>query len=75
MCVDYPSVEERQTEVDLTFEQERLTRLFAGSFSARQVAECLEETATGLGRGAHILSYIPLLAEHAARDRLRAKLA
>jgi hypothetical protein len=75
MCVHYHSVEERQREMDLTFEKERLTRLFAGRFSAQQVAECLEETATGLGRGAHILSYIPVLAEHATRNRLRARLA
>ena len=61
--------------MDLTFEKERLTRLFAGRFSAQQVADCLEETATGLGRGAHILSYIPVLAEHATRNRLRARLA
>jgi hypothetical protein len=61
-------------DVDLTFEEERLTRQFAGSFSARQVAECLEETATGLARTARILSFIPLLAEHATRDRLRARL-
>jgi hypothetical protein len=60
--------------VDLTFEEERLTRQFADSFSAQQVAECLEEAAKDLGRGAHILSYIPLLAEHATRDRLRARL-
>jgi len=61
--------------MDLTYEEERLTKHFAGRFSARQVAACLEETATGLGRGAHILSYIPVLAEHAARKRLRARLA
>jgi len=60
--------------VDLTSEEQRLTKQFAGRFSAQQVAECLEETATALGLGAHILSYIPLLAEHAARDRLRAGL-
>jgi hypothetical protein len=60
--------------VDLTVEEERLTKEFAGSFSAQQVAECLKETATGLRRTAHILSYIPLLAEHTARDRLRARL-
>jgi len=60
--------------MDLTFAEDRLTRVFAGRFSAQQVAECLQETATGLGRGAHILSYIPLLAEHAARNRLRARL-
>jgi hypothetical protein len=60
--------------VDFTFEEERLTKEFAGSFSAQQVAECIEETATGLRRGAHILSYIPLLAEHAAREHLRARL-
>jgi Protein-tyrosine-phosphatase-like, N-terminal domain len=60
--------------MDLTFEEERLTRQFAGSFSAQQVAQCLEETATGLARTAHILSYIPVLAEHATRDRLRARL-
>jgi Protein-tyrosine-phosphatase-like, N-terminal domain/Protein of unknown function (DUF3562) len=61
--------------MDLTYEEERLTKHFAGRFSAQQVAECLEETATGLGRGAHILSYIPVLAEHATRKRLRARLA
>jgi hypothetical protein len=61
-------------EVDLTFEEERLTKEFAGRFSARQVAECLDETATGLGRQARILSYIPLLVEHAARKHLRARL-
>ena len=60
--------------MDFTFEEERLTKEFAGSFSAQQVVDCLDEMATGLGRGARISSYIPLLAEHAAREHLRARL-
>ena len=59
--------------MDLTFEEDRLTREFAGSWSAQQVSECLEETATGLRRAARILNFIPLLAEHAAREHLRAR--
>ena len=34
----------------------------------------MEDAATSLGKGARILVYIPLLAEHAARKRLAASL-
>ena len=66
---------ERKTKVDFTSEEERLTKEFAGRVSAQQGVDCLEEMATSLGRGARISSYIPLLAEHATREHLRARLA
>jgi hypothetical protein len=58
--------------MDLTFAQERLTREFAGSISAETVTKCLEDVATSIAEGARILVYIPLLAEHSARNRLAA---
>ncbi len=60
--------------MDLTFENERLNRQFAGRISTEAVTKCLEDTATSIGKGARILVYIPLLAEHAARDRLVASI-
>jgi hypothetical protein len=60
--------------MDLTFEKERLNREFAGRISTEAVTRCLEDAATSIGKGARILAYIPLLAEHAARERLTASL-
>jgi hypothetical protein len=58
--------------VDLSSVTARLTREFDGSLPAEAVSECVEDTATALTREARILSFIPLLAEHNARERLRA---
>ena len=60
--------------MDLTFANERLNRQFAGRISTEAVAKCLEDAATSIGKGARILVYIPVLAEHAARDRLVASI-
>jgi hypothetical protein len=58
--------------MDLSFEKGRLTKEFAGRFSAETVSECLEGEAAALGYGARITSYIPLLAERTARGQLKA---
>lgn len=58
--------------MDLTFARERLNRQFAGRISTEAVSECLVDEANWISTGARILVYIPLLAEHAARDRLAA---
>jgi hypothetical protein len=47
---------------------------FDGAVPAQAVNECVEDTATALSREARILSFIPLLAEHNARERLRDRL-
>jgi hypothetical protein len=60
--------------MDLAFARERLNRQFAGRISTEAVGKCLEDAATSIGTGARILVYIPLLAEHAARDRLEASI-
>jgi hypothetical protein len=60
--------------MDLTTENEHLNRQFAGRISTEAVTKCLEDAATSIGKGARILVYIPLLAEHAARERLTASL-
>jgi hypothetical protein len=60
--------------VDLSSATARLTREFDGSLPPQAVSECVEDTATALTREARILSFIPLLAEHNARARLRAAL-
>jgi Protein-tyrosine-phosphatase-like, N-terminal domain/Protein of unknown function (DUF3562) len=60
--------------MDLTTENEHLNRQFAGRISTEAVAKCLDDAATSIGKGARILAYIPLLAEHAARERLAASL-
>jgi hypothetical protein len=38
------------------------------------VSECLEDEARSIGKGARIRVFIPILAEHAARDRLAASI-
>jgi len=60
--------------MDLTFENERLNRQFAGIISTEAVSKCLEDAATSIAEGARILVYIPLLAGHVARDRLVASI-
>jgi len=60
--------------MDLTFAKERLNRQFAGRISTEAVTKCVEDEASSIGVGARILVYIPLLAEHAARDRLAASI-
>ncbi len=37
--------------MDLTFENERLNRQFAGRISTEAVTKCLEDTATSIGKG------------------------
>jgi arsenate reductase len=60
--------------MDLTFAQDRLTKEFAGICTVETVTEFLEDSATDLSREARIMSYIPILAERAARERLKAML-
>jgi hypothetical protein len=60
--------------MDLTFAKDRLTRRFAGKISTEAVSECLEDAVTSIGKGARIRVFIPILAEHAARDRLAASI-
>jgi hypothetical protein len=59
--------------VDLSSVKARLTTEFDGALPAHAVSECVEDTATALSREARILSLIPLLAEHNARERLQAR--
>jgi hypothetical protein len=58
--------------VDLSFAEERLTKQFAGIFSAEIVTGCVEGTARALSLGARITSYIPMLTERISRDHLNA---
>jgi hypothetical protein len=60
--------------MNLTIEKERLNRQFAARISTEAVDKCLEDAATSIGKRARILAYIPILAEHAARDRLAASI-
>ena len=60
--------------MDLSFAQERLTKQFAGVFSAEIVTECVEGCARTLISGARITSHIPQLAERIARNHLNATL-
>ena len=60
--------------MDLSFAQARLTKQFAGVFSAEIVTECVEGSARALISGARVTSYIPMLAERMARDHLNATL-
>jgi hypothetical protein len=58
--------------MDLSFAEERLTKQFAGIFSAEVVTGCVEASARALSLGARITSYIPMLAERVSRDHLNA---
>ena len=60
--------------MDLSFAQKRLTEQFAGAFSAETVTECVEGCARALISNARITSFIPMLSERIARDRLKATL-
>jgi hypothetical protein len=58
--------------MDLSSAQDRLTKQFAGIFSAEIVIECVEGSARALIPGARVTSYIPMLAERMSRDHLSA---
>jgi protein-tyrosine-phosphatase len=57
--------------VDLENASGRLTVEFTGVFSPETVGECLQDSANQLG-DARIQTYVPILAERFARERLRA---
>ena len=58
--------------MDLSYAEERLTKQFAGVFSAEIVTQCVEGSARALSGGARVTSYIPVLAERLARTHLNA---
>ena len=58
--------------MDLSVARERLTKQFAGVFSAEIVTDCVEGSARALMDGARVTLYIPMLAERIARDHLNA---
>jgi protein-tyrosine-phosphatase len=58
--------------MDLTNAKARLSSEFMGIFSLETVAECVEDSAVALGRGAKVETHLPLLSERFARERLAA---
>src|SRR5690606_3112583 len=75
MAGEHTSLEARRrglSSVDLERAAERLAAEFADAFNRETVERLLHDSAAGLGRGT-VQTFVPLLAERFARERLEAR--